>query len=274
MELPKFFGKISKLENFIAKCELAFDLHPSTFRNNHTKVLFVLGHLVDSAFQWACPITKNPLHPLCFDYPAFKSQLEAVYHNNTFRINFIIRLRCLRYTRSVAEYASEFLTIMNLPDYGENAMYGQFYPGLKPKIQNALGTTGLSQTFSALCDKVVEINQVSFSIGLCFCRCRLCTSSLPRTTKCFCYLFRKLPPSEPPDTGILRHINLSISLSTDILSVSTLLYVPISINLSQGQNDTSFEPVEPTKCSIPGLIDSVFSLNIIYDHVVKQHHLE
>ena len=94
----------------------------------------------------------------------FKSQLEAIYHNNTSRINFIIYLSYLYYTRSVAKYISKFLTIMNLLDYGENAMYGQFYLGLKPEIQNALGTVSLSQTFAALCNKVVEINQISFSI--------------------------------------------------------------------------------------------------------------
>ena len=36
-------------------------------------VLFVLGYLVDNAFQWAHPITKDPLHPLRFDYPMFKN---------------------------------------------------------------------------------------------------------------------------------------------------------------------------------------------------------
>jgi len=60
----------------------------------------------------------------------------------------------------------------------------------------------------------------------------------------------------------------------NVPSVSSLLYVPVSINLPQGQNDPSSEPTEPAKRSIPGLINSVSLLNIIYDHVVKQHHLE
>jgi len=51
VEPPKFSRKISELENFIAKYKLAFNLYPSTFRNNHTKVLFVLGHLIDNTFQ-------------------------------------------------------------------------------------------------------------------------------------------------------------------------------------------------------------------------------
>jgi len=164
VEPPKFSGKISELENFLAKCELAFNLRPSTFRNNHIKVLFVLGYLVDNAFQWACPITKDPLYSLCFNYPTFKSQLEAVYCDNTSRINTIIHLRHLQHTRSIAEYASEFLTIINLLDYGKSTMYRQFYLSLKPKIQNILGTMGLPQTFTALHNKVVEIDQVSFSI--------------------------------------------------------------------------------------------------------------
>src|SRR5262245_37912544 len=71
VEPPKFSGKISKLKNFITKCELAFNLCPSTFRNDHMKVLFMLRHLVNNAFQWAYPITKNRLHSLCFDYPIF-----------------------------------------------------------------------------------------------------------------------------------------------------------------------------------------------------------
>ena len=53
---------------------------------------------------------------------------------------------------------------MNLLDYSKNAMYGQFYLGLKPKIQNTLSTTGLPQTFAALYNKAVKIDQVSFSI--------------------------------------------------------------------------------------------------------------
>jgi len=134
MESSKFSRKISELENFLAKCKLAFDLHLSIFRNDYMKVLFVLGYLVNNAFQWAHPITKDLLHPLCFDYPAFKSQLEAVYCDNTSRINFIIYLGRLHHTRSVAKYASEFLTTMNLLDYGENAMYRQFYLSLKPEI--------------------------------------------------------------------------------------------------------------------------------------------
>jgi len=34
VELPKFSGKVSELKNFLAICELAFDLYPSTFRND------------------------------------------------------------------------------------------------------------------------------------------------------------------------------------------------------------------------------------------------
>ena len=46
------------------------------------------------------------------------------------------------------------------------------------------------------------------------------------------------------------------------------------MSLPQGQNEPSSEPVEPIKHSIPGLIDSALSLNIIYEHVVKEHRLE
>jgi len=42
----------------------------------------------------------------------------------------------------------------------------------------------------------------------------------------------------------------------------------------QGQNDPFSEPTVPAKHTVPGLIDSASLLNIIYDHVVKQHHLE
>ena len=42
------------------------------------------------------------------------------------------------------------------------------------------------------------------------------------------------------------------------------------MNLPSKQN----EPVEPIKHSVPGLIDLVFLLNIIYNYVVKQYHLK
>src|SRR5262245_37991847 len=129
--------------------------------DDETKVLYMIGRFIDNALNWAAPIAQNPLHPLRHDYEAFRNQLESVYRDNTSRIDAINRIGRLRRTRSVANHSTEFITLASFQGYNEQAMYAEFYIGLKAEIKKALGIAGLPTTFATLCAKAVEIHHVT-----------------------------------------------------------------------------------------------------------------
>ena len=82
---PMFNGNRKDLVPFLSKCQLKFDVQPSTFNNERVKVMYAASRLEGPAFAWFSPLNDkmkdttqgNP--PELESFSSFSSNLTLLY---------------------------------------------------------------------------------------------------------------------------------------------------------------------------------------------------
>ena len=152
---PKFTGKPSEYQNFMAQCELAMILSPHAFPNQETKVLFIIGHLRGDALTYTRDIISDPDHPLRHDFFAFKSDLDNVYLDRNYINQCATRLANLKQTKSAASYAVQFKSLVAPLSYNQTGKIFQYYTNLNRRVKEAIAIQGRATTFEALVDQSI-----------------------------------------------------------------------------------------------------------------------
>jgi len=133
---PETFSGKEDLQIYLQQCELCFELQPSRYPNDYHKVGLILSYLRGPVAKWARPYLSNKDHELRKDLSKFKNALQEAFGDPDYQLRAASDLRALKQTESTAKYAAEFQAISSNLSWNDDALYSQFYEGLKKTVQD------------------------------------------------------------------------------------------------------------------------------------------
>src|SRR5205814_6022011 len=133
---PETFSGKEDLRIYLQQCELCFELQPSRYLTNYQKVGLILSYLRGPAAKWARPYLSNKNHDLRKDLSNFTKALQEAFRYPDYELRAASDLRALKQTRSTAKYAAEFQAISSNLSWNDDALYSQFYEGLKKTVKD------------------------------------------------------------------------------------------------------------------------------------------
>jgi len=130
-----FSGNRKYLKGFLAKMELAFQLHPELFQHDEDKVVYIISRLYGNAMNWAASLIEN--HDPCLrNYQLFISKIKAFYGNfdATFIANQKLRILKQKHLGKINKYIMEFNKYADDSSWNEPAKMDAFLDGLHDQI--------------------------------------------------------------------------------------------------------------------------------------------
>uniref|UniRef100_A0A3Q2QA15 Retrotransposon gag domain-containing protein n=1 Tax=Fundulus heteroclitus TaxID=8078 RepID=A0A3Q2QA15_FUNHE len=143
---------------FLTQCGIFFELQPSAFPTDRSKVAFVISLLAGKAKLWGTSQWQNN-SSTCHFYRDFAQELVRVFYpvlpcREASRGLFALR----QGNRSVAEYIIDFHLLSSESTWNEDALMDVFYRGLNEGVKDVLSTHKLPQTLKQLEDLATRIN--------------------------------------------------------------------------------------------------------------------
>lgn len=126
----RFDGSPEKCRGFITQCTLAFQLQPSSFPTEGSKVASIITLLTGKALDWASALwdQRTPLTTNCHN---FISEMKRVFLHPAGRGDVDRHLLHLSQgSRSVAEFAIEFRTLATESEWDQRALRATLSPCL------------------------------------------------------------------------------------------------------------------------------------------------
>jgi hypothetical protein len=139
----------AKLETFLSQCRLVFLANPESFTTEASKVFFAGSHLRETAYSWFEPLLRNHevhlLNPSSLSpvseletFASFSTALTTMFGDPDLEKTKTRELCRLQQTGSVVLYASEFQRLQAYVPWNDNALYHQFYSGLRDNVKDGL----------------------------------------------------------------------------------------------------------------------------------------
>ncbi|KAJ8382768.1 hypothetical protein SKAU_G00035460 [Synaphobranchus kaupii] len=73
-------GRLGKCQRFLIECSLAFELQPSSFPTNRSKVALIIFLFSGKALDWA-PATWERQAPVCENFHSFTNEVSKVFNH-------------------------------------------------------------------------------------------------------------------------------------------------------------------------------------------------
>jgi hypothetical protein len=139
----------ANLETFLSQCRLVFLANPESFTTEAAKIFFAGSHLRQVAYSWFEPLLRNhearlqnpSLNPPVSEldsFTTFATALTAMFGDPDLEKTKIRELQNLRQASTVNHYASEFQRLKAYVRWNDNALYHQFYSGLRDNVKDGL----------------------------------------------------------------------------------------------------------------------------------------
>uniref|UniRef100_A0A4W5LKJ1 Retrotransposon gag domain-containing protein n=1 Tax=Hucho hucho TaxID=62062 RepID=A0A4W5LKJ1_9TELE len=138
---PKpFSGDPSSCQGFLTQCSLTFELQPSSFPTDRSKIAYIITLLSDKALSWASAVCQSQ-EACCDSYAAFVEEFKRVFDHPVSGREASKRLLSLRQgPQSTADFAIEFRTIAARSGWNDEALRVCFQGGLSEPLQDELAT--------------------------------------------------------------------------------------------------------------------------------------
>lgn len=134
----RFDGDPDACRGFLTQCALSFQLHPSSFPSEESKVAYITTLMSSKALVWATALWEKDL-AICHNASEFMDQVQAVFGHPTNQRESAKRLLQLKQgKRSAAEYAIEFRTLATEAGWEGDCLMATFYHGLQDNLKDAL----------------------------------------------------------------------------------------------------------------------------------------
>ena len=158
---PLFTGQSRDFRKFRTHVTLHFTMPPNAFLDEESKVFFVINRLDGTPFNWTQKIVENPHHALRHDFTAFWTRLAEMYIDPNHIYQMQERLEVLKQTRSVAEYAAQFESLLEEldADDSEQTNCACYYSGLKDNVKCSLSLVPCEPTLRGLVRQTVRMDQ-------------------------------------------------------------------------------------------------------------------
>jgi transposase InsO family protein len=134
---PKVFDGKNKSDyrQFLRSCEYTFTAQPSVYHSDYLQILFAISYLADGPQRYFQTLLASPNSQIS-SWKNFSDLFTSTYGDPDIAHTAATKIRNLKQTGSVAEYAAAFLELSSyLTEYGGPALKDQFQYGLKPELK-------------------------------------------------------------------------------------------------------------------------------------------
>lgn len=156
---PKpFTGDPSSCQGFLTQCSLTFELQPSSFPTDRSKIAYIITLLSDKALSWASAVWQSQ-GACCESYAAFVEEFKRVFDHPVSGRESSKRLLTLRQgSRSTADFAIEFRTIAAKSGWNDEALRVCFQGGLSEPLQDELATREPAEDLESLIAMAIRLD--------------------------------------------------------------------------------------------------------------------
>lgn len=160
VSLPnKFDGSKDNCRSFINQTKMVFELQPSRFPTQRTKVCFVGTLLTGPAATWFSPIFESNSE-LLSNVDDFFNELELNFGDFDRETTAANNLRELRQgSKTASEYAAVFRRICTDLSWGEGAFVDQFCRGLNEGVKDLMLTLPIPKTLHEATSAAVRCDE-------------------------------------------------------------------------------------------------------------------
>ena len=136
----RFGGDEGTCRSFLIQCSLIFELQPSSYPTERSRVAYVITLLTGKPREWATREWENG-SPICSSFAQFSMELKKIFDNILPGRETAKGLLGLRQGgRRVADYAIDFRTLAADSKWNSFSLADAFYHGLSENIKDELAT--------------------------------------------------------------------------------------------------------------------------------------
>ncbi|RXN03065.1 Retrotransposon-derived PEG10 [Labeo rohita] len=154
----RFDGSPENCRGFITQCTLIFQLQPSCFPTDSSKVAYIITLLTGKALDWASALWDKE-SPITSNFQCFLAEMKRVFLHSADRGEAGRRLlRLSQGSRSAAEFAIEFRTLATESGWDEHALRAIFHHALSPKLKDELAFRDSPSDLESLIDLAIRVD--------------------------------------------------------------------------------------------------------------------
>lgn len=154
----RYTGDPNACRGFLTQCSLSFELQPSSFPSDRSKVAYLITLLSGKALAWATEVW-GAQSPCCSSYSAFEMEFKKVFDHPIRGREASKRLLTLQQDgRSAADYAIQFRTMAAGSGWNEESLMVCFQNGLSEALQDELVTRDPAISLESLIDLAVRLD--------------------------------------------------------------------------------------------------------------------
>lgn len=155
----RFSGDPSACKGFLTQCSLSFELQPSSFPTDRSKIAYIITLLSEKALAWATAVW-DAHNSCCASYSAFAEEFKRVFQGPSSGPDSAKQLLTLHQgRRSVTDYAIQFRTVAAASGWNNEALTVCFLKGLSDTIQDELATREPPDNLESLIKLASRIDQ-------------------------------------------------------------------------------------------------------------------
>ena len=162
-EPPTFDGKQSDFYPFLNQCKLFLRMRTLSFRNDETKIAYIISRLRAGPSEWAQALMESD-SPLLFDYDAFLTKFISIYGNKERKTQLQDKLAKMTQTGSASAFAAEFSAVCDILGLDDVSRMSLFRQRLKPAVREGLAYVPAVDTFDELVERAVRIDHAQYSL--------------------------------------------------------------------------------------------------------------
>lgn len=154
----RFGGEQTGCRGFLTQVSIHFELNPRTYVSDRARIGFMINHMSDRALAWANPLWEND-DAITYNYHNFIRALRRTFDppGRSRRAGRSL-LRVKQGSRSVADYAIEFKTLVAEVDWTNDCLCLLFQEGLSDTILDEIAAKNLPEDLEDLIDYTIDID--------------------------------------------------------------------------------------------------------------------
>lgn len=156
-----FHGHRNSLNSFLTECELVFELQPSRFQDDRTKISYMVSYLRDAPLLAVRPLLQeNPRPEMLEVYTDFIAYLRSNYGDPDEKGTARRKLKSLHQVGSASSYFAEFqqyVAILGWKD--QEPIVDKAIEGLRPNLKDEIARQGYeAETLTDLIKFIIPLD--------------------------------------------------------------------------------------------------------------------
>ena len=154
----RYEGDPRSCRSFLSSCSLVFELQPSSFPSERSRVAYVITLLSGRAREWGTAVWDANA-PECQTFSQFAQAMRGVFDRSVTGSDATRQLFLIQQgQRPVSDYAIEFRTLAASAGWGEKALRGAYMNGLSERLKDQLSTCDLPTSLDGLVELTLRVD--------------------------------------------------------------------------------------------------------------------